>query len=151
MPSSVTQLTESVEVSMRQVLTAIAVLFAAKIFLTSKIIFEKTENGFKIDSEFAISNVQLSYQDKDGRSFNISAGVKSNSNSNTITIPFPDGSSKEFPFHNVSITISMPTPSFDKITEERRKLLVDISEVPHLKKVFGIIYGRQSQAIYENK
>jgi hypothetical protein len=135
--------TESVTAppSMRQILTSIPVLFAAKVFLTSKVSFNKTSTGFEIESQSILDDITINYEDKNGKSFSISGRAKSKSESNAephvISIPFAPGSSPDFPFRNLAITISMPTSSFEEMTFERRKQLLDISQVPHLKMFYN--------------
>ncbi|MGB3653518.1 MAG: hypothetical protein WBA41_20210 [Rivularia sp. (in: cyanobacteria)] len=121
----------------REILCYAGMMFAIRITLTKSFSFEKTNTGFKIESPTVFEGVYINYQDKQGNKFTIDGKVdknKFNNNSNnSLEIPFPEGSSKELPFSNLSITIKMPIESMIEITRESRKRLRSVNTVPILQ------------------
>ncbi|MEB3828491.1 hypothetical protein [Phormidium sp. CCY1219] len=122
----------------RKLLSYVGTLFIGKVALTRSISFEKTNNGFKIDSQSILDEVSINYKDKEGNDFTLNGKANqktsdSNDNSYVAEIPFPNGSSHELPLSNLSISITMPTPAFMEMTREHRWRLKSVEEVPLLQ------------------
>ncbi|MEG4453279.1 hypothetical protein [Microcoleus sp. N9_A1] len=143
-PESSTQMAEIGNPPRRSLFYTISTLFAAKVFLTKDIFILKTDKGFALQSSTIIDSASITYKDKDGTVVQIDGKARSQSsidsssgsgnNGSYITeLPFQKGTVTDLPYREVTINITMPTPTYMELTAERRQRLQKISDFPELE------------------